>query len=270
MIHLKNEVHYRGISPFSMQLSYVNIRRDDPENQYDSHVHPECEIYVNLSGDVSFMVEDRIYPILPGSVIITHPYEYHHCIYHSNEPHKHLWILVSSEGNESLLSRFFERTGGEGNHLFLRDDRLKEFCELSLELIEKDLSDTERYYRFFCILRLLFEAESPKGEDVGEMQTILSYIDAHISEPLTVSELAEAAHVSINTLGRHFMKHLGMSPSTYLRKKRLAVAAKRLYEGASVTDACRDSGFSDDSHFISLFRRYYGVTPNRYKKNITS
>ena len=266
MFKHRNKIEYGGISPFHINVSYVELHRDDPENQFDSHVHPECEIYVNFSGDVSFMVEDRIYPILPGSVIITRPYEYHHCVYHSNEPHRHLWILISSDGNEHLLTRFFERRRGESNHLCLSADSLKEFLDLSMEILEKKLSDAELYYRFFGLLRLLLEADEYKGEGDDEIGAILSYIDSHISQPLTVADLAEAAHVSINTLERHFVKNLGMTPSTYLRKKRLAVAAKRLYEGASVTDACRDSGFSDDSHFISLFRHYYGVTPNRYKK----
>lgn len=86
---MEKPVFFPAISPFSMQIAYVDIDSHSSLNQFEHHIHPECEIYLNLSGDVSFMVEDRIYPITAGSVIITRPHEYHHCIYHSDKRHRH-------------------------------------------------------------------------------------------------------------------------------------------------------------------------------------
>ena len=96
----------------TFDIKYVDMPPEAADKTNNSHVHPECEIYINLSGDVSFMVEKRIYPITPGSIIITRPYEYHHCIYHSDKPHRHFWILFSApadnDGSKSTLySKFF-------------------------------------------------------------------------------------------------------------------------------------------------------------------
>lgn len=52
------------------------------------------------------MVEDQIYSVSAGSVIITRPYEYHHCIYHSNERHRHYLVLFSADNNEKILDIF--------------------------------------------------------------------------------------------------------------------------------------------------------------------
>ena len=57
-----------------------------------------------------------------------------------------------------------------------------------------------------------------------------------------------------------------MTPSDYLRKRRLSHAAELLAGGSSVMEACLQSGFSDNSRFIALFKRYYGMTPLNYKK----
>ena len=84
----------------------------------------------------------------------------------------------------------------------------------------------------------------------------------------TVEEIAEHSHVSINTLERHFSATIGTTPSDYLRKKRLAHAAKLLSEGLSVTEASEESGFPDYSWFISLFKKHYGITPHKYKKSL--
>jgi AraC-like DNA-binding protein len=56
-----------------------------------------------------------------------------------------------------------------------------------------------------------------------------------------------------------------MSPHTFLEEKKLAYAKQLLMGGASVTDACFGAGFSDNSHFISVFKRKFGETPYKYK-----
>ena len=265
----KKNLDYKEIHPFDMQMSYVEIRRDSPQNQYDSHVHPECEIYVNLSGDVSFMVENHIYPIMPGSIVITRPYEYHHCIYHSNELHKHFWILFSSVGNERLLPRFFDRNTGSGNLLNLSGEHFRELVTLCHTMVEGEACEFDRYCNFFQLIHLLNTAEIATVQAEGylkDVATVLDYIEAHYGDPITVRELARIAHVSVNTLERHFEEVLHMPPSVYLKKKRLGIAAALLDRGDSVGEACRKSGFSDDSKFIALFGKNYGITPLQYQK----
>ena len=86
-----NKIRIEKIAPCDLSVSYSEISVDSPFNDEHSHIHGECEIYLNLSGDVSFEVENRLYPIKRGSVIITRPYEHHHCIYHSDLPHGHYY-----------------------------------------------------------------------------------------------------------------------------------------------------------------------------------
>ena len=103
------DIAHEGMAPFQLSVKYIDYVPEKPEDYPVSHVHSQCEVYINLSGDVSFVVENSIYPISPGSVIITRPFEYHHCIYHKNVEHKHFWILFSSDGNEPLLDLFYNR-----------------------------------------------------------------------------------------------------------------------------------------------------------------
>ena len=262
---------YGAMSPFELQIRYVQTRREFDGNRYDSHVHPQCEIYINLSGDVSFMVENRIYPIFPGDIVITRPYDYHHCIYHSNDPHKHFWILFSAGGNESMFPRFFERSAGEGNLLSLPSDMQQELVELCRRMTEESCEGAEQMYRFFNLIRILNCADIVTQERASyskDVQIALEYINDHFADPMTVSEIARAAHVSVNTLERHFFEVLHMSPSAYLKKKRLAHAAECLYGGKSVMESCIDSGFPDYSNFIATFKKAYGTTPLKYQKSL--
>ena len=60
----------------SADVNYVDAftRADDPMHD-GAHIHSFCEVYLNLSGDVSFVVEDSVYPVGRGDIIITKPNE---------------------------------------------------------------------------------------------------------------------------------------------------------------------------------------------------
>ena len=49
----------------SADVNYVDAftRADDPMHD-GAHIHSFCEVYLNLSGDVSFVVEDSVYPVV--------------------------------------------------------------------------------------------------------------------------------------------------------------------------------------------------------------
>ena len=263
---------FEALHDFFLQMRYVEIHRDDPGNKYESHVHPECEIYLNLSGDVSFVVENRIYPILPGSMIITRPYEYHHCVYHTNAPHKHFWILFSAKGNEHLFPRFFDRQPGEENMLILPPEGQAELISLCHRMIDPPNTQVDKLYQFLHLIHLMESADVVKHGNSTyprDVELVLEWINGHFAEAISIGDLASASHVSINTLERHFAQVLHMSPTAYLKKKRLSHAAERLYAGESVMDACMNSGFSDYSNFIALFKRTYGVTPLKYQKQVS-
>ncbi|MDY3929605.1 MAG: AraC family transcriptional regulator [Clostridia bacterium] len=268
-----NNEHFSGIKPFDIMIKYIDIDATSPENVFDSHIHEECEIYINISGNVSFIVENNIYPVVPGSIIITRPFEYHHCVYHSNERHKHFWILFSCLGNEHLFDIFFKRKAGEKNLIMLPADKTEDLIDVCHKMTEESTSETEKYFRFFKLLTLLNDADIISHIDTSYPNDIvhaINYINNNLSDNISVSELAKKLSVSVNTLERHFMQMLNISPSSYIRKKRLANAVKLLSQGCTVTEASEKSGFTDYSKFISLFKKTYGMTPLKYKKSLSS
>lgn len=118
---MRRKITLPEISKAECSISHVVIDVASPLNENESHIHRECEIYVNLSGDVSFEVENRIYPVSRGSVIITRPFEYHHCIYHSNQLHEHFWITFSAGASDAFLAMFYGRGKGKDNLIILNE-----------------------------------------------------------------------------------------------------------------------------------------------------
>lgn len=262
---------FDGIKPFEMTATYLEIDARSPLNVYDDHIHNECEIYINVSGDVSFAVENSVYPVMPGGIIITRPLEYHHCIYHTNKLHKHFWILFSAAGNERLFDIFYKRVLGKNNLLMLPADKTKELFSLGHRLTDGYDDEAESYYHFFKLIHLLNSATAVNASDDSGSDSIIKAINCinnNLSRNISVTEIARECNVSVNTLERRFLRELNISPSAYVKKKRLANAAKLLSEGYSVTEAAELSGFADCSNFILLFKKAYQTTPLKYKKQI--
>ena len=260
-----------AMSQISLSVSHVDIDAKSPLNQNDSHMHRECEIYLNLTGDVSFEVENRVYPISRGSAIITRPYEYHHCIYHSNQRHEHYWITFSAKQSEDFLKMFFSREKGRDNLIRLDGEQLGEVCRVLESLLDNETDPLKLRIGCLQLFRLLQEGK--REGPVGNLENLppdvagaLQFMDGHLTEDLQIEQLAAAGNVSVNTLERHCKAALGATPFALLRKKRLIASMEHLRSGDSVTEAALKSGFPDYSNYIQLFRRQFGMTPLQYKK----
>lgn len=233
----------------------------------DSHIHDQCEIYVNLSGNVSFMVENRIYSIQRGDIIITMPNEAHHCIYHDTSMHDHICCWFSAEGIHEILDVFFSRKPGQGNLISLPREKREEMIKICKTLVDGQ-SGVGKYIAFFKLIELLSNGEE-KAETISlpeDIKRCVEYIHGNLGRSLTVKELAEVSHVTVNTLERHFKSSIGIAPYTYIQNCRLALAVSILKNGGTVSEAAEESGFSDISHFIALFKKRYGKTPLQLKK----
>lgn len=95
----------------------------------------------------------------------------------------------------------------------------------------------------------------------------LNLMQQSLDVPPTVDELCERLDVSRRKLERHFRNALGMTPATAGRMLRLAQAQFLLAASdRSVAQIAADTGFCDSSHFIRVFRKAAGVTPEVYRK----
>ena len=97
------------------------------------------------------------------------------------------------------------------------------------------------------------------------VQRMQDYIGAHLAEPITPAELAEAARYSPWYAARIFRELTGLTPADYLRRLRLSRSALRLRdEKLRVIDAAYDLGFESVDGYQRAFRREFGCNPKEY------
>ena len=91
------------------------------------------------------------------------------------------------------------------------------------------------------------------------------YINDHISEEITIGDLAKAASFSPWYARRIFIKYLDMTPAVYIRRLKLSKSALRLRdESCQILDVALNMGFGSVDGYQRAFRREFGVNPKEY------
>jgi len=236
-----------------------------------SHIHNCTELYLNISGDVSFLVKNSIYPIEHGDIILSNANDVHHCIYHSSCTHEHFCLWISSDENDELIS-FIEQSNQQ--HIVFpaeeKENLISLFFQLYSSLNAGDTLFSSSYLlQILAMLKLqLSQTTSAHRETLpADFQKILDYINENFATITNICELTDIFFISIATLNRRFSKHLSFSPKAYLEAVKLSNAMRMLDNGKSVTQTYIDCGYSDCSHFIRNFKKKFGITPYKYKNH---
>lgn len=94
------------------------------------------------------------------------------------------------------------------------------------------------------------------------------WLTEHLSQPVTVLQLAEALHVNRRTLHRHFVDGTGLSPHAWLQMLRVEAAKSMLTRSTfSIERISGLVGYSDVSFFRQIFRRQTGSNPLRWRND---
>ena len=123
-------------------------------------------------------------------------------------------------------------------------------------------------------------AETDKPEDTSErvfpvcidipvnLLRVVSFIDRHLAEQLTIDRLAGEAGVSRYHFCRVFKKALGMSPMSFLTFMRIERAQALLRKSIPVSSVALKVGFNDLSNFNRQFKRQTGLSPTAYRNSL--
>ena len=258
-------IKFNNPGDFDFMIQYAETDKRSHVYEIELHTHEELEIYINLTGDVSFLVENNLYPLGRGDIIVARPGEHHHCVYRSEALHKHFWILLRYEKDKEL----FEFLKDLDVNFISPPGKVKnEIIDLCYSMLNEDLQKLDKFY---CFLRLMKILKMSKKDNIEvnylpeEFTKVLEYIDEHITENLKVTDIANTFFLSESTIERRFREYLEIKPLEFIRKKKMILAAELLRKGQTVLNAGMSVGYGDSSHFIKLFKRYYGMTPMKYK-----
>lgn len=274
------------ISPY--EAFYVN--GSDFGDRVNAHWHYFVEIMYITQGNVRVNCDNKEYHLEAGDLILFHAGAIHTIFAPSKELRYSIIKLnlssLHSSGSLFLNPAAIIRSarGDERAPIHLRQDEIRHlpirdwFDRCIMELQNKDYGYDTCFYSnvsnlLLEIIRLWrkrgFPAEhtSPETEN-GTIQTITEYIDEHSNQPLRVEALAKMCGMSYSYFARSFRELYGRSCKDYIEFVRIRKAKDLLiYTDLDLNYISLETGFSDCSHFIRIFRQLEKTTPHQYRKS---
>ncbi|MCL1142892.1 helix-turn-helix domain-containing protein [Shewanella gaetbuli] len=97
----------------------------------------------------------------------------------------------------------------------------------------------------------------------------ITHIHQHFASDISITDLANASHLSVSALERRFKKYLQKTPKQFIREVRLEKARKLLVESqAQISDIAQNCGFTSHSYFSQHFKSMFGELPAQYRQKM--
>ncbi len=103
------------------------------------------------------------------------------------------------------------------------------------------------------------------------VQLMVHYIEANFSKPISLEEISSSVYISSSVARRIFKSHMGKTIHEYLTDVRMKNALLLISESSvKIKDLAVRVGFDNVSYFCMVFSKYYGLTPDQYKRKLRS
>lgn len=257
--------------------------RTKNENTY--HSHDFLEMAFVMSGNGRYRIEDCIYEVTEGDLLIINPGIRHQAL-----------IL---EGSDLPTTEFFvgfsniHMKGQPANYLPLPDKehilhtsgdlRQKLFKICSSMESENAVCREGRYfmlkaYLMQMILLVAREQCEPVENSSGctfessnkkyVVEQMISYFEDHYNDKVSLDQIAENMYLSPFYISKIFKSETGDTPIRHLINIRLEKARELLENGwgSSIQEVAASVGYDDAYHFSKLFKKRYGASPSQMKK----
>ncbi len=271
----KNILTFPVAAPFD--IVYKNSISDSPVGP---HSHNAVELYFTLSDLPDVLLNDTVSAVPAGTLIIIPPFCVHQ-LYHEVGKFYERYILSI---NTQWLDNVFCHKADAFTYLkenaspLLLNPKPSQYTiwmqGLNRLISFPSITVPEALSCFFDLLSTLNQMVDtlsghrplPISTTQQRINEIISYIQEHIYENLSVSDLSAHFYLHPDYLSRLFKKHAHLSVSRYIILQKTATAQTLLREGYTVTQVQEKLGYSSYAYFFKTFQKNTGLSPSKYRE----
>jgi len=245
------------------------------------HYHSFHKIIFLLAGRTGYAVEGERYALQPGDVVLVGSGSIHRPEAEPETFYERMILYISPEFLENHstetcdLAACFRRAQTEFHYVYRSDtDGRMKILLYELEQALRDQDFGAELLRKALFLQLMVELNrmtagrchitAAAGD--AKIISILQYLNLHLTEALSIDELAARFYISKFHMMRRFKEQTGYTIHSYLTEKRLLRARQLLQQGQPVTEVCYLCGYQDYSTFSRAYRKCFGTSPSAEQK----
>ena len=265
-----------------MSSRFVDAHMDIsfPGQSIAPHTHPFHEMVYCLSGGVDYLIGSEQLHLQRGDILSVPAGMIHAPLIPEQlaEPYRRYVLWISPEFTQLVSSMFL----GEG--ISIREyPRILRTAGTSWEHLSQYFRRCvqecdQKQYRYDAvafaiaseltvqIARCLHAEQAEHPEKPELLEQITSFVETHLSERITVADIAARFWVSQSTVSQLFRKKMGVSFYRYVTQRRLLESRLLIKTGVPLEQVSISVGFQDYSTFYRAFKSEFGISPAQYRK----
>lgn len=235
---------------------------------FEPHFHAEAHVTYVLGGARIQTVGRRRYTVGPEHLLVIPPGEVHSGASSEGDGWSFAAIYCSpaaiDRARDDLAHDPARGRWGIGTHVGNDPQSGRLVVELAAALSETPLAAQTHW--LMLMSRLLHRGATPPTtrRERTVVKKVRAFLDAHLTEAVSLDQLVELTGVSKEHLVRSFTADFGLPPHAYQINARVERAKQMLLHGATISDVALALGFHDQSHFTRHFKRIVGVPPGHF------
>lgn len=278
---IQYDLTYNDFNPTVFFASKMRMTR---QHSYHSH-NDFTELTFILSGKSKYHIDGIYYEVKAGDIIVCNPGVYHqNVLIEGEEPAvefctgfrdfqfrnmpentidlgEHGHVLRLSVATKREISRLcYDMLAENEDNQIGKCFMLKAQLMQMLMLVMREIVDSPTITQKGCI----FESYSKSYA----VKRIINYLMENYCHKISLDQIAHNMYLSPVYISKIFKEETGESPINYLIKIRLEKAKEILEERSdgSIKSIANEIGYDDVYHFSKLFKKYYGISPQHYRK----
>ena len=266
---------------------YMNFTARSLQAYFPLHIHSFTEVYCLVEGAVDYLVDNEIFHLRPGDVIVIPTGTIHQSILRDKDSvykRINLWIkpeLLRALSTDTIaLEQFLSPDAVSPHYLIPRDAHENHVIRTALEQLillqnKNHYAQDELVHSFIRQIAIyahdfFLNDHSRTSEEQALKNPLISsainMISDHLSETLTLESLSKSLFVSKYHLAHAFKESMGVSVYQFILNRRLARARELIDAGCSLKEVCPECGFNNYSTFYKVFKSHIGMSPEEYRR----
>ena len=233
-----------------------------------THFHEELSIaYIN-KGSTRLAINNVIYSLSSGDVIVIYPFVNHKCMPLDSEN----WDFKMYYIESGLYEETYSDQGFRNIiRIFRQDDKGYSDLKNFENLMDKSPSAGQIEASLGQLFEYVFDPDLLNSEEIssGRIASVRKYIKDNFLNSLLLSDIEEKFMINKYTLIREFKKQFNTTPNAYQLELKINYAKKLLKLRSDIAGIALDAGFYDQPHFTKEFKNVYGITPMEYHNSIS-
>ena len=241
----------------------------EADTLYVNHCHPLYEIITVVCGKIAINIENKRYNVSAGEMVLIRPAEYHSITSLDRAEYRRFTLLfdasrIPAEIRSDVIAKISQSP-------VCRHEQMSSFLSrLESAMCRDDASTfaplveamiTELFY-------IAYEADTlvHDCQDDMVMQTVIEYIGTHLTEKITLEDVAAHALISKSALCHLFKSRMNISMKQYILQKKIAYAAELIKNGRSASAASQAVGYENYAGFYKMYKKFLLEPPMESKR----